>query len=100
MNDRFGQEIRPGVVVTYPGRASSSLWVNDAIVKDFAEGEDWRGRPVTVLKVEIASDGEYLGPGRGYVKKLKIVTLTKLDRLTVLPHVGADALRAQWLKGD
>ena len=69
MRDRFGTEITVGSVVTYPGRAGSNMWMNDAIVIGVEKNT------ITVLL-----------PKTNTSAPDKKVTIHNLERVTVLPN--------------
>ena len=51
--DALGRLIRPGDVITYPGRTGSTVWMNIAIVRGMHTEQlyDWR-RPDLILELE------------------------------------------------
>lgn len=50
--DALGRVIRPGMVITYPGRSGSSMWMNIAIVRGMHE-EPGRWGITTDLVLEV-----------------------------------------------
>ena len=53
MNDFLGRELKAGQRIVYPGRRSSSLWMNEGIIERVDSGKlkvhlvlrNWRGEP-------------------------------------------------------
>ena len=51
--DQFGNEIKAGDIITYPGRQGSSLWMNVARVKEVTKAERyWSNDLHPCLKIE------------------------------------------------
>jgi hypothetical protein len=56
LKDRFGNEIKPGVLVTFPTRVSSSLWMVDGRVAEITERKNWRGELLTRVHIRRPDD--------------------------------------------
>ena len=108
MKDMLGNEIAVGDMVVYPGRQSSSLWMNYGRVVECAEGElnpdppnnspYWKYTTPPVLKVRRRSVF-YSGGLAEYGPK--VVRTAKLDRVIVVPHSQfSDADREFFELGD
>jgi hypothetical protein len=72
--------ISVGDRVAYPGRASSSLWLNFGTVQAITEGTNWRGMKFTRLKV--LRDGDSNDQSWRSVPvatKPRLVTITRTD---------------------
>lgn len=91
MQDMLGNEIAVGDMVAYPGRQSSSLWMNYGRVVECVEGElnpnphtphpywKWLTHPcIKIRKRQTNWSGETMGE--------RTVRTMKLDRLIVVPH--------------
>ncbi len=93
MQDMLGNEIAVGDMVVYPGRQSSSLWMNYGRVVECIEGElnsnppnnspYWKYTTPPVVKVRkraafYSTNGVEYGP--------KVVRTTKFDRMIVVPQ--------------
>jgi hypothetical protein len=83
LSDRFKREIRRGVVVTYPNRHGGSMWIMDALVDSVVQ-ELRGGLPVwAVMVIPICENGGW------HLRNPRAVPITRLDRLTVVPGIGA-----------
>lgn len=75
--DWLGNTIVPGDHVVYPGRQSSSLWMNHAKVLEISdEKESSWGRKYRTMRVQHTEKSHY-----GWTKG-KIVSLCVLERVT------------------
>ena len=79
VKDCIGQEIKVGSIIVYPGRRSSSMWMNKAIVRDMVISKDWRGRDKDVLYIETVS---YSWSLQTY--KLVKTKIERIERVTVV----------------
>lgn len=77
MKDFLGREITRGKHIVYPGRRSSSLWMNLGLVTEVMERAQ-AGGTVTTLKVQPLSP---TAPRRSLGKP---VTVTCTDKVTVV----------------
>ena len=88
LKDWRGNDIEPGSLIVYPGRHSSSMWMVEAEVLEWVEitspYSTWE-TPVPALRVQPLRQGRY-GQSESRVDK-KPVTLTALERVTVVGHV-------------
>ena len=77
--DLLGRQINVGDIITYPGRQSSSMWMNHAIVREILIVDGFRGESakLKVTSVHLETWNENVS-----VKK---TTITSLERTTVLP---------------
>ena len=77
--DLLGRQINVGDIITYPGRQSSSMWMNHAIVREILIVDGFRGESakLKVTSVHLETWNETVS-----VKK---TTITSLERTTVLP---------------
>ena len=77
--DLLGRQISVGDIITYPGRQSSSMWMNHAIVREIQIVDGYRGESakLKVTSVHLETWNETVS-----VKK---TTITSLERTTVLP---------------
>lgn len=90
LRDRFDRIIRPGVIVSYPNRRGAHMWVIDAIVERVEEQIVLRGWPARVLVVTPIQEGHSAGSARPWpIAHGRTVTVSRLDRVTVIPDVGA-----------
>lgn len=84
VNDIRGKEIKVGSTICYPGRQSSSLWMNIGEVVEI--DENWKkwcyGKDLTLrrLKVKVPSHS-YYQPVEG---KFRNVWITELNRVVVV----------------
>lgn len=79
VRDSFGQRIKPGVVITYPVRNGSDMWMSTAVVEN----------------VEVPCSG--IGAGLTVaVKSGRKTTVFAIERVTVLPHVDSQDLIETW----
>ncbi len=80
LTDWLGQEIRPGVQIVYPGRASSSTWMTHGEVLEIVQVADtWRGETAWALRVAPKA------VSGGYTRwEHKPVIVRRLDRVTVV----------------
>jgi hypothetical protein len=74
--DWLGNVIVPGDHVIYPGRQSSSLWMNHAKVLSIGETESYWGGTSPILRVQ------HTGKGHHFWNTDKVVTLSALNRVT------------------
>jgi hypothetical protein len=74
--DWLGNEIKVGDHIVYPGRQSSSLWMNHAKVLGFVESESYWGGKKTTMKVQHSDKSK-----RCWTKNA-VVTLSALNRVT------------------
>lgn len=87
MKDRYGIDIVPGSVITYPNRQGSAMWMVTAIVTEIVrEG------------LEVQSPREYMVfdndlKGWYFKKSLKKGNISVVDRVTVLPHVSVASFK-------
>lgn len=79
MRDWRGTLIFPGTYIVYPVRQSSLMWMVEARVEELAETEDPFGKVTPVLKVKPLNSTWTRSSTSN-----KIVTLTVLDRVTVI----------------
>jgi hypothetical protein len=72
--------IRVGDRVAYPGRRSSSLWLNFGTVQEMTVGTDWLGKSFTKLKVLRDGDSyDWSWRKEPEVTKPRLVTITRTD---------------------
>jgi hypothetical protein len=80
--DWRGTPIEIGCIVVYPGRASSSVWINEGVVVGFGERDAYYGDPIpTAIIQRTATTGYNRGP---FKNKSKV----DIDHLTVLARPG------------
>jgi hypothetical protein len=77
MLDWRGTPIVKDAIVIYPGRQSSSMWMVEAIVLDVTTKEHWYD-VIPALVVQPIKTGRF------HHRVLKPVTLTALERVTVI----------------
>lgn len=77
MRDFLGREIQVGDMVVYPGRQSSSLWMNSAKVEGFKQDE--HGKQSIKVRVDAAT-----GWRRTFAGRQPLVTLTVTDNVVVV----------------
>lgn len=82
MKDCVGNPVQVGSVITYPGRVSSTLYINTAIVKEIYEFE--KSSPVLVLEL-VGRRFKYDSKQDRYrwMKTAKKVSIYVTDRITV-----------------
>lgn len=88
MHDWRGASIVPGATIVYPVRHASSMWMVEAKVLSIVETNHW-GIKVKGLKVQPIRQGTY---GR---TNMKPVTLTALERVTVIPETRTEVILDQ-----
>ena len=83
MKDWRGTPITVGSRIVYPGRYGSSMWISESIVDEVIETEEERyGRTVKVERLKVTK----IRKGRVLLKMPKQSTITRVDRVTVVPH--------------
>lgn len=108
--DALGRRIEPGMVVTYPGRFSSSLWVNIGIVRGVRFAEDrrrWVGvTPLLVERLEKRTHTRFNADGtvatREEVLDRKLVEVSVVDRVTITgasPDLAEKAVMGEGRRG-
>lgn len=87
MQDRFGQEIKEGAVITYPTNSYSMLGMKEAYVIGIDEDKE-------KIKVEVVGDTFHYDPKNGtgenyHTWHMKKQTLNKatIERVTVIPFL-------------
>jgi hypothetical protein len=80
--DWRGNKIEVGDVILYAVKHSTSVEVNEAVVKGFGENESWRGDPESTIQVDWvrSSDGDWSAKWR----KVKSVTITNIKSVTLI----------------
>jgi hypothetical protein len=80
--NKFGT-VAIGDRIAYPGRASSSLWMNFGTVVDITERvEFWSKEPKPVLKVRREGDSvDYSWRSPQVETKPRLVTITRVDNV-------------------
>ena len=85
MKDWRGNVIEPGSLIVYPGRHSSHMWMVEAEVLELTQVvspyDYYNTKPIPALRVQPLRQGTYSRPNK------KPVTLTALERITVVGHV-------------
>lgn len=77
--DALGNVITTGSIIAYPGRMSSSMWMNFAVVYRVEESSDWRGYPYTKLYCVRVGGSHQWGDLR-----TKKVEVTSIDRVLIV----------------
>jgi len=88
LTDWRGNKIEVGDVILYAVKHSCSVEVNEGIVSEIGETDrGWMSKPQTYVKVDWSrsSDREWSAKWR----KIKAVTLTNLEVITVLAKADA-----------
>jgi hypothetical protein len=84
MIDWRGTEIKPGSIIVYPGRQSSSMWMVEAEVMEIITVSPlYSWQPTEALRVQPLRQG-------GMRVNKKPVTITAIERVTVLPQCKRD----------
>lgn len=79
-SDFRGLSLAVGQTIVYPGRASSSLWMNAGIILEIKSTKDYRGRENWTLKVQRTH-------GRSWNKPedlIKPVSITNLSNVVII----------------
>lgn len=80
LKDWRGNTIAVGDVILYAVKHSTSVEVNEAVVKGFGEDTTWNGQAKATIHVEwIRSSG-----GFAEWRKVKLVTITNVKSVTLL----------------
>ena len=83
IKDWRGTAIEVGDVILYAVKHSTSVEVNEAVVREVGfKGEDWRGNPKPFVRVEWIRSS--VGFGNYGWRRIKAVTLRAIENLTVV----------------
>lgn len=92
IKDWRGTEIEVGDVILYAVKHSTSVEVNEAVVREVGfKGEDWHGNPKPFVRVEWVRSSAG-SPDWRYIKR---VTLTVIRNLTVVEKHTPPAFSAR-----
>lgn len=85
LKDWRGTPITAGCTIVYPGRASSSMWMNEGTVKEINVKlvSRWNGDPERVTTLTVVRTRT---TGYGAIKS-QPYTIDSVDRVTVVPGV-------------
>lgn len=91
--DCLGRPLKAGQVVTYPGRASSTLWVNSGVVEEVGVNE--KGQPYIAVSVGMET---FDYTRHRFMQAPRKVRVYHLGRVTIT-DLSADAY-ASWCDAD
>lgn len=77
----FDSKISVGMIVAYPGRQGSSLWLTKAKVLEIGSDKDWRGKDYSWIKVERLAHNTYQYDDSWNKIHRAVVTLTNVHNV-------------------
>ncbi len=97
IRDQFGQEIKIGDIITYPGRQGSDLWMRSGVVSQLHEGPPrWDNEPTYWATVIIVVNAWDTLTKQRFPKEKKI-RFKSFKRATVVdPSMFVDYGRYMW----